>query len=293
MKSGLTCLVGRPNTGKSSLINSIFNEKLSIVSNIRETTRSLLSYIYTDNEAEINFVDTPGIHKAKDKFGNYLNSLSEEVVEASDVVLLVIDFNEGFSNKDRYIYEKIKVINPNIFLVINKIDGSSFDKVLPLIDSVKDLGFKEIIPVSARKNINVKELLNLIKTYMPEGGPYYEKGRISYLSNQFKVAEIVREKLFYFLREEVPHNTHTFTSFYEEKDNIFDIKVIIVVGRENLKKIIIGKGGSRLKDVGTSARCEIEKLLGKKVYLELEVKTLKNWRDNIDKFLEIGSTYGD
>lgn len=293
MKSGLVSLVGRPNVGKSTLINSIFNEKLSIVSNIRETTRSLLSYVYHDGDLEINFVDTPGIHKAKDYFGAYLNKISEDVISSSDVVLFVIDFNEALSKKDLFIYNKIKTINENIFLIINKIDGNDFEMILPLIKEASSLGFKEIIPLSARKNININHLIKALKPYIPKGGPYYDIDKITYLSDSFKASEIVREKLFYFLREEVPHNTHTFTEEFYEEDNILNIKVIIIVGRDNLKKIIIGKGGKRLKDVGTMARLEMEKLFHKKIYLSLEVKVLENWRDSHKSFKLLGLDDGN
>ncbi len=289
MKSGFVSIVGRPNVGKSTLLNSILERKLAITSNVSGTTRNVIQGIYNDDDTQIVFVDTPGIHKPKDKLGTILNSKAYTMEEDCDVILFLIDGSKGFGRGDNFILERIKDLEKPVFLVINKVDEVNKEKLLSDIDQLKDLyDFKEIIPISALKGVNVGDLIKTIKNYLTDDVRYFDEEAITNVSRNFQIAELVREKVLRLTREEVPHSVTCLVKHYEETKDKAVINVVIVVDRDNLKKIIIGRGGKMLKQIGTEARSDIEELLGKRVYLETFVKAIPNWRDREKYLMEFG-----
>ena len=289
MKSGFVSIVGRPNTGKSTLLNSILERKIAITSNVSGTTRNIIEGIYNDEDSQIVFVDTPGIHKPVNKLGSFMNNKAYQMMNNVDIILFTIDATKEFGKGDNLILERIKNENKPVFLILNKVDLLNKDKLFELIDKYNKLyDFKEIYPLSALKGDNVEELINTIKEYLPDGDRYFSEEEITNVSRNFQIAELVREKLLWLTRDEVPHTVTCYTETYEEDDKIIDIGVVIVVDRENLKKIIIGKNGSMLKKVGIEARKDIEELLGKQVNLKTYVKVIDSWREK-EKFLrELG-----
>ena len=290
MKCGFVSLVGRPNVGKSSLLNSILNMKLAITSNVSGTTRNVIQGIYNDDDSQIIFVDTPGVHKAKNKLGNLMNKKAYNNTEGVDLVLFLVDISKGFGKGDLFILNRLKEKDVPIFLLLNKIDlVKNKEKLLTEIDKVKELyNFKEIIPISALKKDNVDLLLSCIKKYLPDQDKIYSDEDLTNVTTRFIMAEFVREKILELTHDEIPHTVTCYVENYEVDDKIVHIQVLIVVERENIKKIIIGKKGSMLKEIGTRAREDMEKFLGKKVFLETYVKTIKNWRDEEKYFLELG-----
>jgi GTP-binding protein Era len=289
MKSGFVSIVGRPNTGKSTLINAIVNEKIAIVSNIAGTTRNTIQGVYHGDDFQIVFVDTPGIAKPVDKLGKKLNASSYEALEDIDVVLFVVDAAAGLGSGDKKILEMLKKESTPVILVLNKIDKITKEGIINSINTYNELfEFADIIPVSALKKDNIDRLIQLTKTYLRDDIKYYEDEVITNTDPKFMIQELVREKILNLTNEEVPHNITTVLTSYHEKNNVIEVSVDIIVSRDNLKKIIIGKQGSMLKTIGTEARKDIEHLLGKQVYLELYVRTVKNWR-NKDRYLnELG-----
>ena len=290
MKCGFVSLVGRPNVGKSSLLNAILGLKLAITSNVSGTTRNVIQGIYNDEEAQIIFVDTPGIHKPSNKLGNLMNKKAYNNTEGVDIILFLVDISKGFGKGDQFILDKIKDKDIPIFLLLNKIDlVKDKTKLLEEIDRIKELhNFKEIIPISAKKNDNVKLLLDCIKEELGESEKIFSEEDITNVTTRFIMAEFVREKVLELTHDEIPHTVTCYVENYEEDEKIVHIQVLIVVDRDNIKKIIIGKQGSMLKEIGTRARHDMEAFLGKKVFLETYVKTLKNWRDEEKYFLELG-----
>lgn len=289
MKSGFVSIVGRPNTGKSTLINAIVNDKIAIVSNIAGTTRNTIQGVYHGDDFQIVFVDTPGIAKPIDKLGKKLNASSYESLEDIDVILFVVDAAAGIGKGDKQILDILKKESTPVILVLNKIDKLTKEGIIQSINTYNKLyEFADIIPVSALKKDNIDRLIELTKTYLRDDIKYYEDGIITNTDPKFMVQELVREKILNMTNEEVPHNITTVLTSYHEKSNVIEIAVDIIVSRDNLKKIIIGKQGSMLKNIGTEARKDIEHLLGKQVFLELYVRTVKDWR-NKDKYLaELG-----
>ena len=289
MKSGFVSIVGRPNTGKSTLINTIVNEKIAIVSNIAGTTRNTIQGVYHGDDFQIVFVDTPGISKPQDKLGKKLNASSYESLEDIDVILFVVDAAAGLGKGDKQIIEILKKQSIPVVLVLNKIDKLTKEGIINAINTYNELyEFDDIIPISALKNDNIDRLIDLTKTYLRDDVKYYEDDVITNTDPKFMIQELVREKILNMTNEEVPHNITTVLTSYHEKNNVIEVSVDIIVSRDNLKKIIIGKQGSMLKAIGMEARKDIEHLLGKQVYLELYVRTVKNWR-NKDKYLhELG-----
>ena len=285
MKVGVVSIVGRPNAGKSTLLNSIIKEKVAITSDKPQTTRNNIQGIYNDTESQIIFVDTPGIHKPKNKLGKFLNRESYSSLDGVDLVLFLIDASSPFGKGDEFILEKIKEEKSITFLIINKVDKINNEKLYKLILDYKDkYDFKEIIPLSALKNKNIDELLNTIKHYLSDGEPIYPTDYYTDKSTRFMVSELVREKVLRKTREEVPHAVTVVIENYEEKKTSVHINATIIVEREGIKKILVGHNGEMIKEIGTDAREDIEKMLQKKVYLELFVKTVNNWRDR-DKYL--------
>lgn len=285
MRSGFVSFVGRPNVGKSTLINQIVGTKIAITSDKPQTTRNIIQGIYNDDDTQIVFVDTPGIHKPTHKLGQILNRGAYYSIDDVDVVCLLIDAKAGLGKGDKYVIERLKDINKPVILIINKIDGLSKDEIFLKINEYKDLyDFAEIVPISALKNKNIDELIKVIKRYLPDNIKYFDDSMITNRSMQFMIAETVREKILWLTKEEVPHSvTCVVEKIVKDKDKNI-INVAIIVDRDSLKKIIIGKGGSMIKKIGTLAREDLEKILGTKVYLELYVKTIEKWRDR-EKYL--------
>ena len=288
MKSGFVSLIGRPNVGKSTLLNQILSQKIAITSNKPQTTRNIIQGIYNEEGVQIVFIDTPGIHKPLNRLGKFLNKEAQSFTKDVDVILLVVDAKEGLGAGDKKIISTLGK-DENVILVLNKIDRMNEADILRAIKDYKDLyDFKEIVPVSASTGKNVDTLMVQVKKYLEDNVRYFESDMITTNTINFLVSEFVREKIFRMTEEEIPHSVTCITSKFEEKKNIVNITVDIIIDRDSIKKIIIGKDGSLLKAVGIEARNDIESLLDKKVYLELYVKTIKNWRDKEKYLKELG-----
>lgn len=286
MKSGFVSLVGRPNVGKSTLLNSIIGKKVAITSNKPQTTRNIIEGIYNDKDTQIVFVDTPGIHKPKYKLGKYLNKQAYYSINDVDIVVLLVDGSEELGKGDLYIIEKLKEVNKPVILVINKIDKIKKEDILLKIAEYKDLyPFKEIVPLSALKKDNIKTLVDVLTKYLPDNIKYFDDDTYTNKQLEFLVSEIVREKVFNLTKEEVPHSVTCVVEQIKKEKNNYSINVAIIVDRDSLKKIIIGKQGNMIKEIGIEARKDLEELLENKVYLELFVKTIKDWRDK-EKYLQ-------
>ena len=290
MKCGFVSIVGRPNVGKSSLLNSVLGMKLAITSNVSGTTRNVIQGIYNDEDSQIIFVDTPGIHKPNNKLGSLMNKKAYNNTEGVDIILFLIDISKGFGKGDEFILNRIKEKDVPVFLLLNKIDlVKNKEKLLEDINKLKELhDFQEIIPISATKNDNVDLLIKCIKKHLEESERIFSEEELTNVSTRFIMAEFVREKILELTKEEIPHTVTCYVENYEEEKDLVHIQVLIVVDRENIKKIIIGKQGSMLKEIGIRARQDMEAFLGKKVFLETYVKTIKNWRDEEKYFLELG-----
>lgn len=285
MKVGFVSIVGRPNAGKSTLINNIIGSKVAIVSDKAHTTRNNIQGIYNDDDSQIIFIDTPGIHKPMHKLGKYMNSQSYYSIEDTNVILFMVDATEKIGKGDKFILEKLKEVDSNVFLVLNKVDRIKKENLFPMIEEYNKLfDFKEIIPISALKKDNIDDLIKTIKKYLDEGERYYSEDYYTDKSINFMVSEIVREKVLNLTHEEVPHAVTCVLEKYEEEKNSIHINVLIIVEREGIKRILVGHSGSMIKEIGIEARKDIEELVGKKVYLELFVKTVNNWREK-DKYL--------
>jgi GTP-binding protein Era len=280
-KSGFVSIVGRPNVGKSTLLNQIIGEKITITSDKAQTTRNRIQGIHTTDEEQIVFIDTPGIHKPKHQLGQFMVDTALGTLNEVDIVLFMINVSEKKGPGDRFIMERLEQIQTPVFLVLNQIDKIHPDELLPIIESYqKEMDFTEIIPVSAAKGNNVERLLEVISTHLEEGPQFFPEDQIADHPEYFIVAEFVREKVLELTREEIPHSVAVVTESMERGENdLIDINVTINVERNSQKGIIIGKGGRMLKEIGTRARKDIETLLGSKVYLELWVKVEDDWRD--------------
>ena len=287
MKTGFVSIVGRPNVGKSTLLNNIIKRHVAITSDKSGTTRNIIQGVYNDSDSQIIFVDTPGIHKPKHKLGNILNKKAYAMTGDVDLVLFLVDIKEGFGRGDEFVLEKLKQENQNVILILTKIDKIKNKEILlKEIDKLKDLyDFKEIIPISSVKNTNIDTLIKTIKKYLKEDITYYDENYITNQPTAMIITELVREKVLRETKDEVPHSVTCYLEEYEELEDIINMSVLIIVDRDNLKKIIIGSNGSMLKKIGTRARLDLEEYFSKKVYLSLYVKTIKNWRDR-DKYLQ-------
>lgn len=289
MKSGFVSLIGRPNVGKSTLLNTLINEKVASTSKVAGTTRNIIQGIYNEDDYQIVFMDTPGIIRPMNKLGKITNKQAISLVKDIDCLLFVVDASTGLGAGDKFIMDVLKKTDSPVILVLNKIDKISNEDILYNIAEYKDLyPFAEIVPISALTKDNVTRLIEVIKKYLKDDVKYFPENMKTSNSKYFMISEIVREKLFDVTLEEIPHSLTCHTSFYEEKKDIININVDIIVDRDTIKKIIIGKKGERLKEVGTKARIELESMLGKKVYLELFVKTIKNWKDKEKYIKELG-----
>lgn len=280
-KSGFVALIGRPNVGKSTLLNFLVGQKVAIMSPQPQTTRNKISGIYTDDQEQIVFIDTPGIHKPKNKLDDFMDKSSYSALDEVDVVLFMVE-PEPAGKGNQYIAELLKKIKKPVFLVINKIDKVHPDKLLSIIDSYKNLGdFAEIVPISASQGNNVSELIKTIAKYLPEGPQFYDADQLTDRPEYFIVAELIREQVLKLTHEEVPHATAVVVDrMRDHEGGKLQIEATIYVERPGQKGIIIGKKGQMLKQIGIAARQEIEALLGEKVNLRLWVKVQKNWRSD-------------
>lgn len=289
MKCGFVSIVGRPNVGKSTLLNSLIGMKLAITSNVSGTTRNIIEGIYNDSDSQIVFVDTPGIHKPVHKLGNIMNKKSYNSVGGINAIMFLIDSTKGFGKGDLFILNRIKDKGVPILLILNKIDLIKDKSVLlDEITKINDIyKFDEVIPISAKRN-NLGDLIKTIKKYLIDSDKLYDDEELTNVSTRFIMGEFVREKILELTRDEIPHEVTCLVENYNEEEDIVHIQVLIVVDRENIKKIIIGKNGSMLKEVGSRARYDMEKFLGKKVFLETYVKTMKDWRNQDRLLKELG-----
>lgn len=289
-RSGFVAIVGRPNVGKSTLMNRIIGQKIAIMSDKPQTTRNKIHGVYTTDEAQIVFLDTPGIHKPSSKLGDYMIKAAENALNEVDAVLFLIDVAEGIGGGDRYIIEQLKKVKTPVFLVMNKIDKVQPEDLLPIIAQYKELyDFAEIVPVSAAAGNNVGTLIDTLIGYLDEGPQYYPADQVTDHPEQFVCAELIREKILHLTREEVPHSIAVAIEDMRVQENgVVYIGAVIFVERDSQKGIIIGKNGALLKEVGRLARQDIEALLGSKTYLELWVKVKKDWRNREHVLKDLG-----
>lgn len=289
-KSGFISIVGRPNVGKSTLMNYIMGEKLSIVSNKPQTTRNNIQTILTTDDYQMVFVDTPGIHKPKHKLGEYMVNSAKDSTNDVDLILFLTNPGEEIGRGDKFILESLKSKNAPVFLVLNKIDEFTQDVVAKsLADFAKEFDFKEIVPISAIKGKNVDKLLELMVAELPEGPKYYPEDMITDVQERFVVSEIVREKALRTLRDEVPHGIAVDVIQMKQKENgTYHIEVDLICEKDSHKGIIIGKNGQCLKKIGETSRYELERFLRSKVNIKIWVKVRKEWRDNQTLLKELG-----
>ncbi|KML07198.1 GTPase Era [Rossellomorea marisflavi] len=290
-KSGFISIIGRPNVGKSTFLNRVIGQKIAIMSDKPQTTRNKVQGVYTTDEAQMIFIDTPGIHKPKHKLGDFMVKIAQNTLKEVDVILFMINVEEGLGKGDHYIIEKLKGVKTPVFLILNKIDQVHPDELLPIIQKYNKLyPFAATVPISALEGNNVDQLLGLLKDRLPEGPQFYPADQITDHPERFIVSELIREKVLHLTREEIPHSIAVVIDKMERKDsnNLIDVLATIIVERDSQKGIVIGKRGAMLKEVGKRARIDIENLLGSKVYLELWVKVQKDWRNRASNLKDYG-----
>ncbi len=280
-KSGFAALIGRPNVGKSTLMNCLIGQKIAITSSKPQTTRNRIQTVYTSKEGQIVFVDTPGIHKAKNRLGDYMVNVAQRSLKEVDVILWLVEPSNFIGAGERHIIEQLQKIHVPVMLVINKIDTVKKEELFGFIDTYrKELDFAEIVPVSALKNDNTKELIKCIMQYLPYGPAFYDEDTVTDQPQRQIVAELIREKALRCLEEEIPHGIAVTIERMKWRGRIVDIDATIICEKDSHKGIIIGRQGSMLKKIGSSARWDIEDLLESKVNLQLWVKVKKDWRDS-------------
>ena len=281
-KSGFVTLIGRPNVGKSTLMNYLIGQKIAITSNKPQTTRNRIQTVLTREEGQIIFLDTPGIHKAKNKLGNYMVTAAEKTLNEVDVILWLVEPSTFIGAGERHICERLGKVKTPVILVINKADSVKKDEIPAFITAYKDIyDFEAIVPVSARTGENTEELLKVIFNYLPYGPQFYDEDTITDQPERQIVAELIREKALHALNEEIPHGIAvSIEQMKRRHKHIFDIHATIICERDSHKGIIIGKQGAMLKKIGSNARYEIERFLDSKVNLQLWVKVKKDWRDS-------------
>lgn len=280
-KSGFVTLIGRPNVGKSTLMNQLIGQKIAITSNKPQTTRNRIQTVYTSEEGQIVFVDTPGIHKAKNKLGDYMVNVAERTLSEVDVILWLVEPSNFIGAGERHIIEQLQKVKTPVILVINKVDTVKREELLPYIDTYRQqMEFQEIVPVSALKGDNTDTLISCIMKYLPYGPAFYDEDTITDQPMRQIVAELIREKALRLLEEEIPHGIAVSIEQMRYRKKICDIDATIICERDSHKGIIIGKGGSMLKRIGSAARPDIEDLLEMQVNLQLWVKVKKDWRDS-------------
>ena len=289
-KSGFVAIVGRPNVGKSTLLNRIVGQKIAIMSDKSQTTRNKIQGVYTTDEAQIVFIDTPGIHKPKHRLGDFMVATAYSAMREVDIVMFMVSADMKRGRGDDLIIERLKQSSVPVYLVINKIDTIHPDELLEIIDDYsKQMDFAEIVPISATEGNNFERLMETLVAQMPEGPQYFPEDQVTDHPERFIVSELIREKVLFFTRDEVPHSVAvTIESMKRNENNKIEIQATIIVERDSQKGIIIGKGGKMLKLIGTKARLDIENLLGSKVYLVLWVKVQKDWRDKKTHLTDFG-----
>ncbi|XKE78891.1 GTPase Era [Oceanobacillus kapialis] len=289
-KSGFVAIIGRPNVGKSTFMNRVIGQKIAIMSDKAQTTRNKIQGVLTQDDSQIVFIDTPGIHKPKHRLGDFMVKTAENTLNEVDAILFMINAKEGYGRGDQYILDLLQNVNRPVYLVINKIDLIHPDDLFPLIEQYKDkLEFQEVIPISALEGNNVTHLLDVLKAKLPEGPQYYPEDQVTDHPERFVITELIREKVLQLTREEIPHSIAVVMENMEKRDNnSLYIQATIVTERKTQKGILIGKQGSMLKNIGKYARQDIEALLGSKIYLELWVKVKKDWRNKQNQLHEYG-----
>lgn len=280
-KSGFVSIIGRPNVGKSTLLNRIVGQKVAIMSDVPQTTRNKIQGVVTSDDSQIVFIDTPGIHKPQTRLNDFMLKSAYSTFNEVDLVLFMVNAAEKRAAGDNFILEKLKNLRTPKFLVINKIDQVKPEKLIKIImDYTSDNEFNEVIPISAIQGNNVDEMMVTIKKYMPEGPQFYPDDQVTDHPEYFVVSEFIREKILQLTKEEVPHSVAVVVeSMLRNEDDKVHVHATIIVDRASQKGIIIGKGGKMLKEIGVRARRDIEAMLGDKIYLELWVKVQKDWRD--------------
>lgn len=280
-KSGFATFIGRPNVGKSTLMNCLIGQKIAITSGKPQTTRNRIQTVYTSTEGQIVFTDTPGIHKAKNKLGEYMVNVATRSMKDVDVILWVVEPGNFIGAGERHMIEELKQVKSPVILVINKIDTVKKEKLLGFIDTYrKELEFAEVVPVSALKKDNTETLIACILKYLPYGPAFYDEDTVTDQPERQIVAELIREKALYHLEEEIPHGIAVLVERMKWRKKIVDIEATIICERESHKGIVIGKQGEKLKRIGMGARTEIERMLDCQVNLQLWVKVKKDWRDS-------------
>ncbi|CAH2462069.1 MULTISPECIES: GTPase Era [Bacillus] len=289
-KSGFVSIIGRPNVGKSTFLNRIIGQKIAIMSDKPQTTRNKIQGVYTENDSQVVFIDTPGIHKPKHKLGDFMVKMAQTTLKEVDIVLFMVNATEGYGRGEEFIIEKLQETKQPVFLVINKIDQVHPEQLLALIDQYRKLyEFAEIVPISALDGNNVEALIGAIKKYLPEGPQYYPDNQVTDHPERFIISELIREKVLHLTREEVPHSVAVVIDAIQKREGgAVYINATIVVERASQKGIIIGKQGKMLKEVGKRARFDIEALLGSKVFLEVWVKVQKDWRNKMSQLRDLG-----
>ncbi|EOP67005.1 GTPase Era [Bacillus cereus VDM006] len=289
-KSGFVSIIGRPNVGKSTFLNRIIGQKIAIMSDKPQTTRNKIQGVYTENDSQVIFIDTPGIHKPKHKLGDFMVKMAQTTLKEVDIVLFMVNAAEGFGRGEEFIIEKLQETKQPVFLVINKIDQVHPEQLLELIDQYRKLHeFAEIVPISALDGNNVEALIGAIKKYLPEGPQYYPDNQVTDHPERFIIAELIREKVLHLTREEVPHSVAVVIDAIQKREGgAVYVNSTIIVERPSQKGIIIGKQGKMLKEVGKRARFDIEALLGSKVFLEVWVKVQKDWRNKMSQLRDLG-----
>lgn len=288
-KSGFVAIVGNPNAGKSSLINKIFSRKISIVSDKVQTTRNMIRGVYTDDDSQIIFLDTPGFHKPHNKLQVYMNDQIEHALSGVDVVIYVVDAKYGFGKKEQVIINKIKDLNVNTICLINKIDLLKQEQVVELVNQAQQLDlFQEIFAISLKDTFNVELFLNDLKALLPEGIALYPEDHLVDYTKEFYIEEIVREKINQVCFDEIPHSVAIKTKAIEEDENGLSIFVDVYVHRDSQKGIIIGRGGHNLKTIGKRARLELKEFFNQPIYLDIHVKVKPNWVDNNSLLMDWG-----
>ncbi len=288
-RTGFVAIVGRPNVGKSTLLNRLVGQKVAIVTEKPQTTRNRILAIANTPSAQTIFFDTPGIHKPKHEMNRRMVELAVASLKRVDVALLVADVTQSFGAGDEFVLERVRRAGVTVILAINKIDRVRKPEILPAIDEYRRrLEFAEIVPISALEGENVETLVSVVEKYLPEGEPLYPPDALTDLPERFFVAEIVREKVLELTREEIPYATAVMVDSWEEGENLTRIEASVLVERDSQKGILVGKGGSMLKAIGTAARIDIEAFLGTKVFLGLYVKVRTDWRENDRTLSQLG-----
>lgn len=295
-KSGFIAIIGRPNVGKSTFLNHVIGQKVTIMSDKAQTTRNKIQGVLTEENAQLIFIDTPGIHKPKHRLGDFMVKTAEATLNEVDMIMFMINADEGYGKGDEYIIERLKKVkNCPVFLIINKIDLIHPNDIFPLIDQYKNLyDFSEVIPISSLKGNNIDTLLGILKNHLPNGPLYYPEDQVTDHPERFIISELIREKVLQLTREEIPHSvTVSIENIEPTEDGLLFINAAVITERQSQKGILIGKQGSMLKEIGKQARKDIEHLLGSRIYLELWIKVQKNWRNKVNHLQQYGYKQDD